>query len=174
MPMTIICDSREQRWDHVKAYFDSQGIRWIRSKLPVGDYARMDNMTTVIDRKAGLGEVESNLIHQHERFRRELQLAQDNGIRLIVLVEQMGVESLQDVAGWVNPRRVRWEKIDRAHSKGRMLNVKISSRPPINGPQLAQTMQTMAEKYGVEWRFTTHNDVGAEIVRILEGIERSK
>lgn len=171
MAMTIIADSREQRWDHVKSYFDSQSIRWIRSKLPVGDYARMDNMTTVIDRKAGLGEVEGNLIHQHERFRRELQLAQDNGIRLIVLIEQAGVESVHDVAGWVNPRRVRWEKIDRAHSKGRMLNVKISPQPPVDGPQLAKIMQTMADKYAVEWRFTTHNEVGAEIMRILSELD---
>ena len=48
--MTIICDSREQKWNHVRDYFDVAQVKWIRSKLPCGDYGRMDNLTTVIDR----------------------------------------------------------------------------------------------------------------------------
>ena len=63
---TIIADSREQKWDHVREYLDCHGVLWLRSKLPVGDYARMDNMATVIDRKQNLNEVESNVIHQHD------------------------------------------------------------------------------------------------------------
>ena len=58
---TIICDSREQKWDHVQSYLERAGIRWLRSKLPVGDYGRMDNLSVVVDRKASLSEVEGNL-----------------------------------------------------------------------------------------------------------------
>jgi ribosome-associated protein len=170
--MTIICDSREQKWSHVRDYFDVMRVKWIRSKLPVGDYARMDNLSTVIDRKAGLNEVESNLIHDHERFRRECQLAQDNGIHLIVLVESgSSVKELRDVYGWRNPRRVWWDKVDRAHSRGRMLEVKIPSKPPTEGPTLYKVMRTMAERYGVEWRFCVHQDAGKTICRILEGLQ---
>lgn len=170
--MTIICDSREQQWSHVRDYFDVARVKWIRSKLPVGDYGRMDNLSTVIDRKASLNEVESNLIHDHERFRRECQLAQDNGIHLIVLVESgSAVRELRDVWGWHNPRRVWWDKVDRAHSRGRMLEVKIPSKPPTEGPGLMKIMRTMAERYGIEWRFCVHQDAGKVICRILEDLQ---
>lgn len=170
--MTIICDSREQKWSHVRDYFDVMRVKWIRSKLPCGDYGRMDNLTTVVDRKASLNEVESNLIHDHERFRRECQLAQDNGIHLIVLVESgSAVRELRDVYGWKNPRRVWWDKVDRAHSRGRMLDVNIPSKPPTEGPILYKVMRTMAERYGVEWRFCVHQDAGKVICQILEGLQ---
>lgn len=169
--MTIISDSREQKWSHVRDWFDSQGVKWIRSKLPCGDYARMDNLTTVIDRKQSLNEVESNLIHDHDRFRRECQLAQDNGIHLIVLVESGSVKELADVAIWQNPRWKWWNRIDAEHARGRMLYRQIPSKPPVKGPQLCKIMSTMSEKYGVEWRFCTHQDAGKTICRILEGLQ---
>lgn len=164
---TIICDSREQRWEHVKEYLDMQLIPWIRSKLPCGDYGRLDNLTTVVDRKQSLNEVESNLIHDHERFRRECQLAQENGIKLIVLVEQAEIKCLQGVAKWKNPRLLRWQKITDAHARGKMLHVKISTKPPVDGSRLALTMRTVQERYGVEWRFCQKKNVGEEICRIL-------
>lgn len=165
--MTIIADSREQRWDHVRAYFDRNGIKWIRSKLPVGDYGRIDNLATVIDRKKNLNEVESNLIHDHERFRAECVRAKENGIRLIVLVESGSCRVLDDVAYWQNPRWAMWNKIDRAHAEGRMLYRKIPPRAPVTGVQLYKIMQTMADKYGIEWRFCLHQNAGEEICRIL-------
>lgn len=165
--MTIICDSREQKWDHVLRYLERSGIRWLRSKLPVGDYGRMDNLSVVVDRKASLTEVEGNLIQQHERFRNEAKRAKENGIHLIVLVEAHGIHSLDDVECWVNPRRTRWEKIDQAHANGRMLKIKISQKPPVDGIQLAQIMRTMAEKYGLEWRFCSHQDAGKKILELL-------
>lgn len=168
--MTIICDSREQKWDHVQSYLERSGVRWLRSKLPVGDYGRMDNLSVVVDRKASLTEVEGNLIQQHERFRREAIRAQENGIRLIILVEAHGIHSLEDVAGWENPRRKRWEKIDQAHANGRMLSIQISPKPPVDGAQLMQIMKTMQDKYGLEWRFCSHQEAGKEILKHL-GVE---
>lgn len=164
---TLICDTRENKWQHVKDFLTNAGIPWLRSKLPVGDYARMDNMTTVIDRKASLSEVENNLVHQHNRFRNECQLAQENGIHLIVLVEEPGIKQLSDVARWKNPRYQTWNYIDKQHSRGKMLNRQISSRPPIQGDVLVKTMQTMAERYGIEWRFCSPDDTGAMICQIL-------
>ena len=171
--MTILCDSREQRWEHVRAYLDRNGIKWLRSKLPVGDYGRMDNLSTVVDRKQSLNEVENNLIHDHERFRRECVRAQENGIHLIILIESGVIASLEDVPGWVNPRRARWNRINAAHAEGRMLATKIPARAPVTGAQLHQIMQTMAEKYGVEWRFCIHQNAGEEICRILDSLPTS-
>ena len=168
---TIICDSREQKWDHVQSYLERAGIRWLRSKLPVGDYGRMDNLSVVVDRKANLNEVEGNLIQQHDRFRREAIRAQENGIRLIVLVEAGPlVKGLDGVARWENPRRKRWKEIDRAHSMGKQLHIQISSHPPVDGPTLAQIMHTMSEKYGIEWQFCCHQDAGKRILELL-GVE---
>lgn len=167
--MTILCDSREQKWTHVQAEFDRQGIRWLRSKLPVGDYARMDNLSVCVDRKQHLGEVESNLVHAHARFRAECVKAQENGIALIVLVEHgLGIQSLDDVRAWSNPRLERWEQVDAAHRRGRMLSVRIADRPPVDGYRLATIMQTMTEKYGVQWRFCPHQAAGREIIKILQ------
>ena len=165
---TSICDSREPKWDHVQSFLERAGIRWLRSKLPVGDYGRMDNLTVVVDRKASLTEVEGNLVQQHDRFRREAIRAQENGIKLVVLVEAgPNVKSLGDVARWENPRRRRWEELDRAHSRGQKLNFPISPRPPVSGSHLAQIMHTMSEKYGLEWRFCCHQDAGKAILSIL-------
>jgi len=168
--MSYIVDSREQKWDHVREYLDCNGVLWLRSKLPVGDYARMDNLTTVIDRKQNLNEVESNLIHQHERFRRECELAASHGIHLIVLVEEDKIHDLDQVAIWENPRRRHWEKLDREHSRGINLHKKISGKPPVNGVTLWKMMQTMADKYGIEWRFCPHNQTGATICAILANL----
>ena len=168
---TIICDSREQKWDHVQSYLERAGIRWLRSKLPVGDYGRMDNLSVVVDRKASLSEVEGNLIQQHDRFRREAIRAQENGIRLIVLVEAgPRVKGLGDVAKWENPRLKKWEELDKAHSMGKRLNIPISPRPPVSGSKLAQIMHTMSEKYGLEWQFCSHQEAGKAILSIL-GVE---
>lgn len=163
----LICDSREQKWDHVRNYLDRENILWKRSKLMVGDYARVDTMSTIVDRKAHMTEVEGNLIQQHDRFRRECELAKECGIHLVVLIENNELRMLEDVKAWVNPRLTRWQQIDAAHARGRMLNVKISPRPPVDGTRLYRIMETMSEKYGVEWRFCPHQCAGEEICRIL-------
>ena len=171
----IICvDTREKlnKKQHVLQEFDRLNIKYVRSKLFCGDYTLLHNQSICVDLKTGgLNEVESNLISDHERFRNECIRAQDNGIRLIVLVEQDTVRELKQVYAWKNPRRAWWDKIDRAHSKGQMLHRAIPSKPPADGPLLYKIMQTMAERYGVEWRFCVHQDAGKTICRILEGLQ---
>lgn len=164
---TVICDSREQKWEHVKDAFQTMGVKWLRSKLPCGDYGRMDNLSVVIDRKQSLSEVENNLIHDHERFRRECQLAQENDVKLIVLVESGTCETLEQVAAWTNPRRAKWDKLNDAHSRGKMLSITQSGRPPTDGPRLLAIMKTMAQKYGIEWQFCRHQDAGKRICELL-------
>ena len=165
--MTIIVDSREQKWKHVQDGFDRLGLKWVRSKLYVGDYGRVDNLSTVIDRKQDLQEVAGNLIQEHECFRKECIRARDADIRLIVLIEEPGLESVEDVKSWINPRRGAWERISRAHSAGRLLATKIPKKPPVNGVTLAAIMTSMAERYGVQWMFCPRDHTAGRIADIL-------
>ena len=146
--MVIQVDTREQKYDHVVNYLDSQGIKHVRSKCVVGDYVNLENPMVVIDRKKDLQEVAGNVCQQHERFVRECELAKELGYRMIVLVEEPNMNELIDVCKWYNWRR---KKNPRA----------------INGKTLYKIMKTMSDKYGIEWQFTSKDACGKKIVELL-------
>lgn len=146
--MVIQIDSREQKYDHVTRYFDSQGIKWVRSKCVVGDYINLENPMVVIDRKKDLQEVAGNVCQQHERFVRELELANELGYKIIILIEEPNTTKLTDVCGWFNWRKKKNPKA-------------------VNGKTLYKIMLTMSEKYNVEWQFTTKQKCGKRIVELL-------
>lgn len=148
--MVIQVDSREQKYDHVTNYFDSNGIKWVKSKCVVGDYVNLENPMVVIDRKKDLQEVAGNVCQQHERFVRELELARELGYKMIVLVEEPNITTLTNVCSWYNWRRKKNPKA-------------------VNGRTLYKIMKTMEEKYGVEWRFTTKQKCGETIIELLSG-----
>lgn len=146
--MVIQVDSREQKFDHVTKYFDSQGIKWVKSKCVVGDYVNLENPMVVIDRKKDLQEVAGNVCQQHERFVRELELAKELGYKMIILVEDPNITSLPKVCSWYNWRSKKNPKA-------------------VTGKTLYRIMCTMQEKYGIEWRFTTKEKCGQTIVELL-------
>ena len=146
--MVIQVDSREQKFDHVTKYFDSQEIKWVKSKCVVGDYVNLENPMVVIDRKKDLQEVAGNVCQQHERFVRELELAKELGYKMIVLVEEPNITSLTEVCSWYNWRR-------------------RTNKKAITGKTLYRIMSTMSEKYGVIWEFTTKANCGKRIVELL-------
>lgn len=148
--MVIQVDSREQKYEHVTNYFDSQGIKWVKSKCVVGDYVNLENPMVVIDRKKDLQEVAGNVTKDHERFVRELELAKELGYRLIVLVEEPNITTLTNVCSWYNFRR-------RTNPKA------------INGRTLYKIMKTMSDKYGFEWQFCKKSECGKRIVEVLGG-----
>lgn len=156
----------ESKHRNVHEWAKREGVDIIRTKLLVGDYTLPTDQSVCVDTKGGLQEVYSNLIHEHERFRRELELAVQAGVKLIVLVEEGGME-LADVAKWKNPRRERWFRIHAAHKAGKLLKVPISKVPPIASDRLMQMMETMAERYGCEWRFCGKDRTGAVIWELL-------
>ena len=147
--MILVVDTREKQYDHVVKYFDSAGITWERRKLDVGDYFNPDDPSIVIDRKFGLQEVAGNVCQQHARFVRELERARASGIKLIVLVEERGIHSLEDVPKWFNWRLIKNPKA-------------------ISGKGLYKIMKTMAEKYDFYWQFTTKSKCGERIAELLE------
>lgn len=169
--MTIIEDTRQQKDKHKveNAQLESLGVKLLRSKLPVGDYANMLNLSVVIDSKKDLQECVGNICgKEHARFRRECQLAQDNDIKLIVLVEHgWGIKSIDDVALWKNPRIDTWERKIKAMKRKGLSTAGM--RPPTSGETLSKAMKTMQEKYGVEFRFCSRGDAGKKILEILGG-----
>ena len=148
--MVIQVDSREQKYEHVTSYFDSQGIKWVKSKCVVGDYVNLENPMVVIDRKKDLQEVAGNVCQQHDRFVRELELAKELGYKMIVLIEEPNITSVEQVFGWYNWRRKKNPKA-------------------VSGKTLAKIMYTMRDKYNVEWLFTTKEECGKRIIELLGG-----
>lgn len=168
----IICeDSRNQIGKHknIHAYCDENGIRIVRTKLICGDYTLPTNQSICIDTKQDLNEVYSNLVQSHDRFARECDLAQQLGIRLIVLVEDDEVRALDDVHTWSNPRYRRYMMLKAGHEHGRWLGTKLPPQPPVDSKRLEQMMKTFAEHHGCEWMFCGKSETGLRICQILMG-----
>lgn len=102
--MIIQIDSREKARaiKKILAEFDRQDIKHPISKLLVGDYMNYDNPRVIVDRKQNLSELCSNVTSDHERFRREMLLAQQNEM------------SWEDIAVKLN---YTWRHVHRIHSQ---------------------------------------------------------
>lgn len=162
--MIIQIDSREKAKAIQKIIeeFDRQGIKHPVSKLMVGDYMNYDNPRVIVDRKQNLTEVCSNVCQDHDRFRRELVLAKENGIQLIILCEHgKDIKSLEDVIFWKNPRSEKRKKIG-----GKWQTVQTNA---MKGDVLYKILTTLEEKYGCEFQFCTKEETGKKIVEILGG-----
>lgn len=160
----IQIDSREKSRAIMKivAEFERQGIKHPVSKLMVGDYMNYDNPRLIIDRKQNLSELCSNVCSDHERFRKELILAQKNEIQLVFLVEHgKGIRNLQDVIWWDNPRR--WKRM-RNPVTGKWQEVETKA---MQGETLYKILCTQERKYGCRFLFCDKSETGAEIIRIL-------
>ena len=164
--MILIEDTRNKVGQHrnVSEYCERHGIELVRKKLDVGDYM-VEGGSVVIDTKADLQEVYGNLIHDHDRFRRECIRAKEAGIRLIILVEQAGIETLEDVKTWENPRIAEYNW---ALEHG----LRVAKAPPISSKRLYGIMKTMEDNYGIQFRFCHKNSTGKRITQILtEGVD---
>jgi ribosome-associated protein len=194
--MILIEDKGQKENQHkIKNYYwQSQGIDVVRYPLPVGDYVLMnDKIQDMLGRKANRGiepkkmdflgvydvcvdtkkdiqELVGDICgKQHDRFRDECMLAQNNGIKLYILVENesftirgKNVESpyisrLEDLHKWVNPRL--WIR------KGGKQAYPNATR----GITLQKACYTMQKKYGVEFVFCSPKDAGRKVIELLGG-----
>lgn len=170
--MIFVHDTRDQAGKHknVEEYLLSRGHEIVRTKLYVGDITLLHNQSVCIDLKGlGMREVYSNLVQQHDRFKAEAIRARDAHIKLIILVENDQVKTLDDVINWKNPRVIEYERIALAHIHGKLLQRKLPSRPPVSSKRLANMMRVMALKYGIEWQFCTKAEAGMRVEQILIG-----
>ena len=158
--MIILEDSRQQDGKHrnVHAFCKANGIRIIRTKLLVGDYTFPADQRICVDTKFGMSEVYSDLVSDHDRFHREYALAQECGIKLVFLVEDKRIQTLDDVADWKNPLYAKWWDGE-------------IGRKPRSSASLAKQMETVAKRYGCEWHFCDPHETGLAVVNILTGGE---
>lgn len=143
-------------------YFESHGIKVVRSKLPAADYALLTDMSRVIDTKRNLQELVGNLVQDHERFRREADFCKNNGIELIVLIEEPGMHSLEDVRRWWNPRLRKWKK-------DKWMGRKVNPKPPTDNITLMKIMWTFGKEHHVRWEFCSPAEAGKRVIELLLG-----
>ena len=192
----LIEDKAQQSNKHVKKneYWLRNGIEVMRYGLPVGDYILVnDKIQDVLNRKADRGiepkkmdflgtydicvdtkkdiqELVSDICgKQHERFRDECILAKNNGIQLVILVENdyqvlsqrngivnKTIHSLEELHSWKNPRLFV------------MKNGKQAFPTATKGSTLQKCCHTMQWKYGVCFEFCSSMESGAKVLEILQ------
>lgn len=179
-------------------YFTDNGIEVIRQRLPVGDYVLMNDKikdvfirkekrgnpvkmmdllgtyNVCIDSKNSIQELCGDVCGKaHDRFRDELILAQNNGIRLVILVENdmeevvknkniinPSIKRLEDLHLWVNPRLF-------IRRGGKQLYPRAT-----RGITLQKACHTLQKKYGCRFVFCSSHEAGQRIVEILSGKEK--
>lgn len=147
----IIEDTRQKAGKHdlKHQYFDENGIEILRCKLPFGDYAPVPAIS--IDTKENMDEIANNICgSEHKRFIAECKGAKAAGCKLIILVENRnGITDVSEVHTWINPRVVYSAKC-------------------VQGDRLQKAMETISERYGVQFMFCAPEDAGRTITEILQ------
>jgi len=174
-------------------WWKSQGIEVMRYPLPVGDYIladekvrelikrkqkrnveikKMDFVGTYkvcVDTKKDIQELIGDICgKQHERFRDECMFAQNNSIKLYILVENNSIvinerkgiyspyiDSIDNLHRYVNPRLFIWRG-------GRQLYPTATK-----GITLKKACMTMTKKYGVEFMFCRPNQAAKKVIELL-------
>ena len=129
--MTIVCDTREQKNEHITSYFDSKGIPWVTEKLPFADYSFKIPANEklgvirdlyfyndiVIERKANLEELSNNYTKERTRIKNEFANAPQKKVLIIenssyeMLVEGMYNTNYNPKAFWASTLSM-WNKYD--------------------------------------------------------------
>ena len=151
--MDIQIDSREKSKaiQKILRTFDRRGVNYFVSKLPVGDYISLDNARLSVDRKQNLLELCNNTTQDSKRFIAELERAEHMGIKLIVLCEHGGgIERLEDVMYWKNPR--------------------LRESPlAVSGERLYRKLSAISRAHNVRFEFCTKQQTGDRIIELLGG-----
>lgn len=150
--MDIQIDTREHdsAVKEIRRYFDENGIKHFSSKLFVGDYMSLDNARFCIDRKQNLLELCQNVCQEHDRFRRELERANEYGIRLVFLTEHSAdIRTLDDVKDWQNPRLKK-------------------SKLAVSGERLYRVLRQLEATYGTRFYFCTKEQTARGIIKLLK------
>lgn len=147
--MVIIEDTRQQSGKHEKKHeaFEAEGVKVLRSKLPIGDYALPPRIA--VDTKKGLLEIATNLcgnIAEQQRFIRECKAAKETGTALVFLIETGKYKTPADFLGQ---------------------SIKLKNGRTIPGEQLYKAMSITSSRYGVRFEFSRPSETGRRILEIL-------
>ena len=157
--MVLYEDSRQQAGKHknIEAFCRKNGIELIRKCLSVGDYAFPDG-TISVDTKQDLMELCKDIMsNDHRRFRAECIRAQEQGIQLIILTEEVPPYGVVDY--WDVPK---WKSSNQFHRVGDPMT-KVDPRA------FRKALETMTERYGVLFRFCTRKQCPARVIKYLKG-----
>lgn len=159
--MILYEDTRQQAGKHknIEAYCRKHGIDVVRQCLSVGDYMLnpVDGKISV-DTKFSVMELAKDILSRdHIRFRSELIRAQEKGIQLVILTEEVLPNGRVD--NWEVPR---WTSSNQYHRYGEPMT-------RIDPKTLRKAMVTMREKYGVQFAFCSRRQSPAMVIKILKG-----
>lgn len=152
------------------------------------DLKKMDFVGTYdvcVDTKKDIEELINDIIgRQHERFRDECIFAQNNGVKLYILVENLGglikytrdvynptIRSLDELHSWRNPISFIMQSSNEVvgyykNGKPRYKRVQKYPKAP-KGEKLMKACYTMQERYGVEFLFCTPEESAGLVLSLL-------
>lgn len=209
--MVLLEDKGQKIGQHEEKnlFWRELGIEVVQVPLPVGDYILADNKVmdvifrkdkrgiplkkmdflgtynVCVDTKKDIQELVGNVCgKQHERFRDECILAQNNGIKLYVLVQNVGgmikntkticnptITNLDELGMWQNPRLFEMKNSNEVIGRwknGKPRYKRIQRFPSATkGETLMKACKTMQEKYGVEFVFCHNSEQGAKVLELL-------
>ena len=142
----ILVDTREKGHKKILEYFDKVGQEYITTKLDSGDYMLYKNYNVLIDRKDSILELAGNLCKTSEHYRvvREIQRAKELGCkRFIFLVADQKITCVDEVENWTSK-----------YSK-------------VKGSTLQKILNTMSQKYEVEFQFVKKSEMPSKIIALL-------
>lgn len=146
--MMILCDDREKKNDHIKRYFDRNGIPYRTQRLPSGDYM-FEGENIIVERKNSVDEICQNLFlkARRARFNRELERVIVSKQKMYIVIETTPfIKCIRQVASEWTPKR---------------------SRVP---PKIvARELQKIEMAYHIPIIFTTRRNAGRVIYDILKG-----
>lgn len=156
----IVHDTRDVPGKHtnVDNYLIEHGYTIVRSKLFVGDVTFLHDQHICVDLKKDTLELAMDVYQQHTRFRNECIRAQENGIQLIVLIE----EELPggNLENWKSP-------VYKGNGNGHKRGDPMSKVNPVN---LRKVLYTMQERYHpLKFRFCPREKAGEYVLDYLEG-----
>ena len=142
-------------------------------RIPVKMMDFVGTYNVVVDTKKDIQELVSDICgKQHERFRDELIFAQNNGIKLYILVENEfewinqkkgicnnPVNNLNDLMHWKNKRAFIWKNGKQVYPNA------------TKGSALAKACMTIEKKYGCKFVFCRPSEAGSRVVYLLENGE---
>lgn len=150
--MIILQDFREKRGHHkeIEEYCEQNDILLYRLSLDVGDYmlgkfenGRYSPVGTVsIDTKQDLEELASDLHRDKLEYNKKYRKCFEQGIKLIVLVQQP-IVSLSQILKWKSK-----------HSN-------------ITGRYLYELMERLRRSYGIQFKFCDKKNVGKVVIDLL-------
>jgi hypothetical protein len=170
MGAVIWKDTRQHHGKHAvkEEWWESHGVPTVLKKLDFGDY-QIDGSNVSVDTKQGLAEIAGNLSREHNRFRREVERANDAGFLLVVLVETNEAECLEDVRKWCNTHCLKC-----TYRHGGLCNPRDDgvcqrhgTKHPVQGEMLAKQMKTMESRYSVRFEFVRPENSAKRICELL-------